>query len=271
MMDQETERVATVWATLRAQATSLADATPLLADDLAESVLQRSSFGEALGRLISRALQGAVPAGCDLYDEFSQLITETPQIAAAAAADLEKLNAVNPACPNMLTGFLSFRGFQALQLYRIAHVLWTRGDQQMAVLLQNWGAIKFAIDIHPAARIGKAVFIDHGIGLVVGSTSVIEDDVNIWHAVTLGSTLMEAGDRHPKIRRGVTLCAGATILGNIEVGAGAIVAAGSVVLKPVAAGMVAAGAPARIVGRAPARLHAIDEDFKVASMQAQET
>jgi serine O-acetyltransferase len=170
----------------------------------------------------------------------------------------------------MLTGFLSFRGFQALQLYRIANALWVEGRHELAVLLQNWTALKYAIDIHPAARIGKSVFVDHGMGLVIGSTAVVEDGVNIWHGVTLGSTLMEAGDRHPKVRRNATLCAGATILGNIEVGEGCIVAASSVVLKPVAPFTVVGGVPAKELGRTPDRMHAIDADSKSDSMKAQE-
>jgi serine O-acetyltransferase len=147
-------------------------------------------------------------------------------------------------------------------VYRINHALWAEGQEQMAVLLQNWGAMVFAIDIHPAAKIGSAVFVDHGIGLVVGSTAVIEDGANIWHGVTLGSTLTQAGDRHPKVRRNATLCAGATVLGTIEIGEGAIVAAGSVVLKPVEAGAVVAGVPAKVVGVAPSRLDAIDEGLR---------
>jgi serine O-acetyltransferase len=194
----------------------------------------------------------------------------TPAILESARLDLVKLAAVNPACPDMLTGLLSFRGYQAVQLYRFNHQLWNAGQQQLAVLLQNWGAMAFAMDIHPAARIGSGVFFDHGIGVVVGSTAVIEDEVSIWHGVTLGSTLTQAGDRHPKVRRGATLCAGATILGNIEIGAGAIVAAASVVLKSVEAGMVVAGVPAKVVGSAPARLDAIDQSLKPTSVRAQE-
>jgi serine O-acetyltransferase len=152
---------------------------------------------------------------------------------------------------------MSFRGFQALQLYRINHALWTDGQERFAVLMQNWGALGYAVDIHPQARIGSSVFLDHGIGVVIGSTAVVEDEANIWHGVTLGSTLTQAGDRHPKVRRGVTIGAGATILGNIEIGEGAIVAAGSVVLRSVAPFTVVAGVPAQVVGSAKTQLDAI--------------
>lgn len=259
-----------LWRELRLQATELSASTPVLRECISKFVLERSSFADALAHLLADTLKGSIPGQPDLEATFLQVLSD-PTIPESAAADLAKLNAVNPACPNVLTGFLSFRGFQALQLYRIANALWYDGRHELAASLQNWGAVKYAIDIHPAAKIGKEVFIDHGMGLVIGSTAVVEDGVNIWHGVTLGSTLMEAGDRHPKVRRDATLCAGATILGNIEIGEGSIVAASSVVLKPIEAGVIAAGVPAKIVGRVPERMHAIDADSKSASVQVQET
>ena len=263
------ETSATLWPRLKQQAQRLQASSPVLATDLEELVLHRASFSDALATVLLHALETVLPRHVDLAEVFSGLLAAHPEITESAAMDLEKLDAVNPACPDLLCGFLSFRGFQALQLYRLYHVLWIDGQQQLAVLLQNWGAIKYGIDIHPAANIGKAVFIDHGIGVVIGSTAVIEDNVNLWHGVTLGSTLTQAGDRHPKIRSGATVCAGATILGNIEIGAGAIVAAASVVLKNVPPGSVVAGVPAQVIGVAPERLNAIDADFKASSTQVQ--
>jgi serine O-acetyltransferase len=251
-----------LWRTLLDQARQLAHACPVLSVSLRSSVIRRSSFGDALADLMTSVLAETVPPTVRLKPVFDQVLRQDPEIVEWAAMDLEKLEAVNPACPDVLTGFLSFRGFQALQLHRLNHSLWHDGQQQLAVLLQNWGAMRFSMDIHPAARIGPSVFFDHGIGLVVGSTAVIEEGANIWHGVTLGSTLTQAGDRHPKIRRNATLCAGATILGNIEIGEGALVAAGSVVLKSVPAGAVAAGVPAKMVGKVPDRLDAIDESVK---------
>jgi len=260
---------AEIWSLLRAQAEEMMRASALLKADLLALVLNQPTFDSALAALLAQAVKSSAPDSVDLFAEFKAVLARNPDIAEYAAIDLEKLDAVNPACPDLLTGFLSFRGFQALQVYRITHALWGEDKHQLAAMIQNWSAIKYGIDIHPAARVGKAVFIDHGMGLVVGSTAVLEDDVNIWHGVTLGSTLTEAGDRHPKIRKGATICAGATILGNIEVGAGAIVAASSVVLKSVGAGKVVAGVPAREIGVAPERLEAIDADFKSTSTQAQ--
>jgi serine O-acetyltransferase len=254
--------VAATWHKLTQEATTMAERHGSLASVAKSAILERASFADALCEVLVGALERAVPQALSLRPVFERVLTDRSEIAEAAAADLEKLAAVNPACPDLLTGFLSFRGFQAVQVYRINHALWAEGQEQMAVLLQNWGAMVFAIDIHPAAKIGSAVFVDHGIGLVVGSTAVIEDGANIWHGVTLGSTLTQAGDRHPKVRRNATLCAGATVLGNIEIGEGAIVAAGSVVLKPVEAGAVVAGVPAKVVGVAPSRLDAIDEGLR---------
>ena len=269
-MTEPQEQKEALWATLVRQARELGRTSPVLAPDLDLLVLERASFADSLGAVLSGAMSTAVPPSVRLEEVFGEVLRSNPEIAASAAADLEKLAAVNPACPDVLTGLLSFCGFQALQLHRIDHALWKRGQNQLAVLLQNWGAIRYAMDIHPAARIGRGVFLDHGMGLVIGATAVVEDGANIWHGVTLGSTLTQAGDRHPKVRRNATLCAGATVLGNIEIGEGAIVAAGSVVLKSVAPGMVVAGVPARVIGVAPAQLDAIDQAQKTTSTQAQE-
>jgi serine O-acetyltransferase len=248
---------APVWPALRQQADALAKHTPSLQTALQRAVLDQASFADALAHRLADALTPTVPHGLDVRQILGSALAEAPQIVDAAQADLHKLATTNPACPSLLTGFLSFRGFQALQLHRINHVLWSQGSEELAVLLQNWGAIAYAIDIHPQARIGRAVFLDHGIGIVIGATAVVDDEANIWHGVTLGSTLTQAGDRHPKVRRGVTIGAGATILGNIEIGEGSIVAAGSVVLRPVEPFTVVAGAPAKVVGMAGRPLDAI--------------
>lgn len=245
------------WNMLRQQADALATQTPLLGPALNGSLLDRASFTDALAHHLAEALKRSVPFGMNLLDLFARVLAQHPAIGEAAQADLLKLATTNPACSNLVTGFLSFRGYQALQLHRINHALWTEGQEELAVLLQNWGAIVYAIDLHPQARIGREVFLDHGIGMVVGATAVIEDGTNIWHGVTLGSTLTQAGDRHPKVRRNVTIGAGATILGNIEIGEGAVVAAGSVVLRPVEPYTVVAGAPAKVVGSARPQLDAI--------------
>lgn len=156
----------------------------------------------------------------------------------------------DPAAARAIEPVLYFKGFHAIQAHRLAHWYWTSGRRDLALYLQSRSSEVFQTDIHPAARIGRGIFLDHATGVVVGSTAVIEDDVSILHAVTLGGTGKQGSDRHPKIRRGVMIGAGAKILGNIEVGEYARVAAGSVVLRPVPAHTTVVGVPARVVGTA---------------------
>ena len=182
-----------LWELLQQQAAQLSESTPCLKACLHAAVIEQRSFGEALIERLAQTVQRVVPAEVDLVSIFRPVLSRHPQIVQSSQADLEKLAATNPACPDALTGFMSFRGFQALQLHRINHALWTDGQEHLAVLLQNWGALVYAMDIHPQARIGSSVFLDHGIGLVIGSTAVVEDGANIWHGVTLGSTLTQAG------------------------------------------------------------------------------
>ena len=153
----------------------------------------------------------------------------------------------DPACERFIEPFLYFKGFHALQTHRLAHWLWSNDRRDFALYLQSRSSDVFQTDIHPAARFGRGVFIDHATGLVVGATAVVEDDVSILQNVTLGGTGKEAGDRHPKIRSGAMIGAGAKILGNIEVGACARIAAGSVVLRAVPANATVAGVPARVI------------------------
>ena len=170
-----------------------------------------------------------------------------PGIVAAAEADLKAVFERDPACKGYVQPFLFFKGFQALQTYRIAHWLWGRGRETLAFYLQSRMSEVFQVDINPATRIGRGVFIDHGTGIVVGETAVIGDDVSMLQGVTLGGTGAERGDRHPKIGKGVLLGAGAKVLGNITIGDYARIASGAVVLKPVPSGCTAVGVPARLV------------------------
>jgi len=246
-----------LWLPLRDQAQQLAAREPALADALHAQVLDCSSFDDALARCLADVLKAAAPRGLALQAVAASVLARDPAIGQAAQADLAKLARINPACPGLLAGFMSFRGFQALQMYRITHALWQEGREELAVCLQNWAALAWAIDIHPQAQIGREIFLDHGIGIVIGATAEVADGANIWHGVTLGSTLTQAGDRHPKLHRNVTVCAGATILGSITIGEGAVVAAHSVVLHPVDPFTVVAGAPAKKVGDAKRTLAAI--------------
>jgi serine O-acetyltransferase len=179
---------------------------------------------------------------------FQEAFAADPEIGAAVRADLSAVFERDPACHSYVQAFLFFKGFHALQCFRIAHWLWAHGRQPMALYFQNRMSDLFAVDIHPAARIGRGIMMDHATGVVIGETAVVGDDVSMLHGVTLGGTGKETGDRHPKIGRGVLLSVGAKVLGNIEVGEYSRVGAGSVVLKSVPPHCTVAGVPARVIG-----------------------
>jgi serine O-acetyltransferase len=182
---------------------------------------------------------------------IEQALAADPGISQAVRADLEAVSERDSACRSLVTPFLFFKGFHALQAYRIAHWLWTQGRHSLALFLQNRISCIFAVDIHPAANIGKGIMFDHATGIVIGETAVVEDNVSIMQSVTLGGTGKEHGDRHPKVRSGVLISAGAKVLGNIEIGECAKIGAGSVVLKDVAPRTTVAGVPAREIGASP--------------------
>ncbi len=143
---------------------------------------------------------------------------------------------------------LYFKGFHALQVYRVANWLWRHERRSLALFLQSRASEIFAVDIHPAAEIAGGIMLDHATGMVIGETAVIGENVSLLHSVTLGGTGAQAGDRHPKIRCGVLIAAGAKVLGNIEVGEGAKIGAGSLVLDSVLPHTTVVGVPARVVG-----------------------
>jgi serine O-acetyltransferase len=183
-----------------------------------------------------------------------------PLLIASVYDDLRVVFERDPACKGYLQPFLFFKGFQALQTHRVAHWLYHQGRDTLAYYLQSRMSEVFQVDINPATRVGSGVFIDHGTGIVVGETAVIGDDVSILHEVTLGGTGKERGDRHPKVRDGVLLCAGAKVLGNVEIGRNAKVGAGSVVLHDVPPRATVAGVPARIVGWSSGSVPALEMD-----------
>jgi len=179
----------------------------------------------------------------------------------------------DPACHRAIEPILYFKGFHALQTYRLANALWNAGRRDFALYLQSQSSAVFGTDIHPNARIGRGIMLDHATGLVVGETAVVGDQTSILHAVTLGGSGKESGDRHPKIGCGVMIGAGAKILGNISVGDCARIAAGSVVLKDVPARMTVAGVPAKVVGLAgcPEPARAMNQLFGSIGSEPDET
>jgi len=181
---------------------------------------------------------------------YGDALDSEPGLGVAFRADIVAVVDRDPATHRFIEPVLYFKGFHAIETHRLAHWMWGKGRKDFAYYLQSRASAVFQTDINPAAPIGQGIFLDHATGLVVGETAVIENDVSILHDVTLGGTGKEKGDRHPKIRHGVMLGAGAKIIGNIEIGHCARVAAGSVVLKSVPHNTTVAGVPARVIGEA---------------------
>lgn len=237
-----------LWKAIRAEVTELAEAEPILAPFFERAVLRHWRLDDVLAENLSMKLAGGALDAPALRDIIADALASDPEITAAAAADLQAVRERDPACRTYAIPLFFFKGYQALQGYRIGHWLWRQRREALAWMVQNRVSEVFGVEIHPAARIGRGILLDHGTGLVVGETAVIDDHVSILQDVTLGGTGKEQGDRHPKIRRGVLISTGAKILGNIVVGEGAKVGANSVVLKDVPPHCTVVGVPARVVG-----------------------
>lgn len=261
-----------VWQSLRNEATSVASRERILAKVLTEYVLERNSLEDALSwRLSARLAKGTVPES-DLRVLFHDAYTTDPSIIESIEYDLSAVKQRDPACEDFLSPFLYFKGFQALSAYRVAHWLWGQNRKDLSLYLQSLISVVYGVDIHPAAVIGKGILLDHATGFVAGETTVIDDDVSILHEVTLGGTGKDRGDRHPKIRSGVLIGAGAKILGNVEIGEGARVGASSVVLTDVPPHVSVAGVPSRMLGsfkNAPAP--SLGMDHTLANMKEYES
>lgn len=236
---------------IRTDAEDLAKAEPQLAFWLRHCILQASNWEEVLAwRLAARLDNPALPEK-DLRTLFIDILKLETDIAAAAAADVVAINARDPACHSLLTPVLFFKGFHAVTAHRFAHYLWKNKRNDMALYFQSIASQILAVDIHPAARLGRGILLDHATGVVIGETAVIEDNVSILHAVTLGGTGKERGDRHPKVRSNVSIGAGAKLLGNIEIGEGAKIGAGAIVVTHVNPDVTMAGERARVVTELP--------------------
>ncbi|MBW8812487.1 MAG: serine O-acetyltransferase [Caulobacterales bacterium] len=236
-----------VWAALRNEAYAAAKTESSLASLLAAVILNHDSLGDSLSYQLARKLGDQEFPAMSLRDICEEAYEADPGLVAMAEDDLKAVFERDPACKGYVQPFLFFKGFLALQTHRVAHWLFGEGRETLAFYLQSRSSELFQVDINPATRIGRGVFVDHGTGIVIGETAVIGDDVSMLQGVTLGGTGAERGDRHPKIGKGVLLGAGAKVLGNIVIGDYAKIASGSVVLKPVPAGCTAAGVPARLV------------------------
>jgi serine O-acetyltransferase len=247
-----------LWRQMVAEAACCGD--PIMNRLMCGTIRTHDDFHGALAGLIGRKLADLTVPAEALAKMAAEVHAADPDIVAAGASDLVAIRERDPACPDLVTPFLYFKGFQALQIYRVAHFLWQDGRRHLAQHLQSRCSEMFGLDIHPAARIGRRVLIDHGTGIVIGETVVLEDDVSMLQGVTLGGTGKNVGDRHPKIRRGVLIGAGAKILGNIEIGEGAKIGAGSIVLEAVRPYTTVVGNPARLVGTRHSNMPALTMD-----------
>lgn len=236
-----------VWAALRNEAVRASSTEPGLASLMNAVVLKHDRLDAALSYQLARKLGDQELRAMSVREICEEAYEADPSLVSAAEDDLRAVFERDPACRGYLQPFLFFKGFLAIQVHRVAHVLWDQGRSTLAFYLQSRASELFQVDIHPNARLGRGLFFDHGTGIVIGETAVVGDDVSMLHGVTLGGTGAERGDRHPKIAKGVLLGAGAKVLGNIEIGEYAKIASGSVVLKPVPPHCTAAGVPARLV------------------------
>jgi serine O-acetyltransferase len=247
----KTTRIDTVdpiWSSIRREAEEAVTRDPLLAAFLYGTILNQPTLEDAVTHRISQRLDHPDIPSELLQQTFASMLADKPEIGRMMRVDIQAVYDRDPACSRFMEPILFFKGFHALETHRLAHWLWQQGRKDFALYIQSRSSAVFQTDINPATRIGQGVFLDHATGIVIGETAVVEDDVSILQGVTLGGTGKEQGDRHPKIRRGVLIGAGAKILGNIEVGRCSKVAAGSVVLAPVPPNKTVAGVPARIIG-----------------------
>jgi serine O-acetyltransferase len=261
---QPVEKLDPVWNRIREEAEAIARAEPSLGGFIFGTILNHERLEQALTHRLAQRLTNADISAELIIQAFEDALEAEPEIGISARADVLAVYDRDPACHRYVEPFLYFKGFQALETYRMAHELWKLGRRDFAYYLQSRSSAVFSVDIHPAARIGRGIFIDHAHGIVIGETAVVEDNVSMLHSVTLGGTGKETGDRHPKIRRGVLIGAGAKILGNIEVGHCSRVAAGSVVLHDVPANRTVAGVPAKVVGYSGCEEPARAMDHRVA-------
>ncbi|MFK7851482.1 MAG: serine O-acetyltransferase [Akkermansiaceae bacterium] len=246
----EAANLENLWEKLRSEAERLCDEEQALRTLVDDVVLSRESFSEALSARLSRRLAREDMPRDIIEPLFEDIFENHESISHACGRDLLAMFERDPACFSPLEPLLFFKGFMALSTYRVSHQLWRDGRRWLALYLQSISSEVFSTDIHPAARIGCGILLDHATSFVVGETAIIEDDVSILHEVTLGGTGKASGDRHPIIRSGVLLGAGSKILGRVEIGTHAKVGAGSVVLADVPAHSTVAGVPAVVVGEA---------------------
>ena len=236
-----------IWETIQYEVQLRIDAEPSLKPYLTSLVTSQESFLSCVSSVLASKLNSDALSSSDIKQFIFDVYTECDGIEESLLKDLEFFKNNDPACKYLSTPILFYKGFQGLATYRAANCLWNNERHTMALFFQNRASEVFGVDIHPAAKIKGGVMIDHATGVVIGETTTIDENVSIYQGVTLGGKGIEIGDRHPKIKKGVSIYASSTILGNIVIGENSTVAAGSLVLKDVEANTRGAGIPAKVI------------------------
>lgn len=244
------ETVDPIWSQVRKEAETAVKAEPTLAGFIYSSILNHDKLDDVIVYRLSQRMHHLDISSDILRQTFDSVFKENPELSEVIRVDLAAVFDRDPACKRLIEPILYYKGFHALEVFRIANSLWKAGRQDLALYLQSQASRVFAVDIHPAATIGRGIMIDHATGVVIGETAAIGDNTSILHNVTLGGSGKETCDRHPKIGSNVMIGAGAKVLGNIIVGDCARIASGSVVLKDVPPRKTVAGVPAKVVGPA---------------------
>lgn len=238
-----------VWKRIQSEALQVFEKEPYMRRLIDNVVLSKETLEDSICTRLSRKFGRIAGTEEEIMMTFREAFDADPMISERVRADIQAIHERDPACEDYLSPLLFFKGFQAMTAYRISHLFWKQNRKHLALYLQSHISETFGVDIHPAAKFGKGIFLDHATSFVAGETAVVCDNVSILHEVTLGGTGKEKGDRHPKIQTGVLLASGAKVLGNITIGAHSKVGANSVVLQDVPAHVTVAGVPAKIVAQ----------------------
>ena len=259
-----------LWDIIVAEAHQASSEEPLLTDFFRTSILNWSDLESALSYSLAHQLASPAIEVNKLTEVIAEALQAGPSIGQSIRSDIRASFERDAACDRHLTPILYYKGFQALQLQRVAHWLWLQGRKTLALFFQNQVSETFAVDIHPGAQMGSGIMLDHATGLVIGETAVIGDNVSILHSVTLGGSGCKGGNRHPRVGNGVMISAGAKILGNINIGNGVKIGAGSLVLEDVPHHVTVAGVPAKIVGKPREDSPALEMDQSLPAEKADE-
>ncbi|MFO1111837.1 MAG: serine acetyltransferase [Bradyrhizobium sp.] len=234
-----------LWRAVRREAEAVAAGDPVLAPSLARSILDHGGLGSAVARQIGQRL-GAHDDDCARFERVAnEAFVSTPELVEAACLDLQSIVRHDPAVTALLPPLLNFKGYVALQAWRVSNWLWGRGRTDFALMMQSASSERLQVSIHPSAAIGTSVFLDHATGIIIGALSAISDEVTIMQNVTIGRK-PDNPAQAPRVGRGVLLSSGSSVIGDIAIGDFARIGAGAVVTGDVPAGCTAVGVPARL-------------------------